>query len=78
MDLQTRKLNIIEYLIGLTDEKTFTVIEDLIIKSKSVKLDTNRPFTKIELIERADKSNRDYVAGKFKDQEQLEIESKNW
>ena len=78
MDLQTRKLNIIEYLIGLKDEKMFRIIEDLIKKSKSDKELPYRPFTEQELIERAKKSNKDYLAGNFTDQEELEIESKKW
>ena len=78
MDLQTRKLNIIEYLIGIKDEKIFSIIEDLIKKSKSYKELTYRPFTQQELIERAKKSNKDYLAGNFTDQDELEVESKNW
>lgn len=78
MDLQTRKLNIIEYLIGIKDEKIFSIIEDLIKKSKSDKELTYRPFTQQELIERAKKSNKDYLAGNFTDQDELEVESKNW
>ena len=78
MDLQTRKLNLIEYLIGLQDENTFEIIEDTINKAKN-KLDQSlKPFTQKELIERAKKSNTDYLAGNFKTQEQLEIELKNW
>lgn len=34
MDLQTRKLNIIKYLIGLQDEKVFNKIETTIIESQ--------------------------------------------
>ena len=78
MDLQTRKLNVIEYLIGLTDESIFKVFEEIVNKSKSTEPKTNRPFTRQDLIERAKKSNNDYLAGNFKDQEQLETESKNW
>lgn len=78
MNLQTRKLNVIEYLIGLTDENIFRVIEDMVNKSKSGERQTYKPFTQQELIKRAKKSNDDYLAGNFKDQEQLEIESKNW
>ena len=78
MDLQTRKLNIIEYLIGIKDEKIFSIIEDLIKKSKSDKELTYRPFTQQELIERAKESNKDYLAGNFTDQDELEVESKNW
>ncbi len=78
MDLQTRKLNLIEYLIGLQDEKSFRIIEETIKKSKKDLDQSLKPFTQEELIERAKKSNSDYLAGKFKIQEQLEIESRNW
>ena len=78
MDLQTRKLNLIEYLIGLQDEKSFRIIEETIKKSKKDLDQSLKPFTQEELIERAKKSNSDYLAGKFKTQEQLEVESRNW
>jgi len=76
MDLQTRKLNIIEYLIGLTDETVFNVIEKIINESKNTSI--NKSFTQQELIERAKKSNQDYHLGNIIDQKQLEAESKNW
>ncbi len=76
MDLQTRKLNVIEYLIRLTDENIFNVIEKIVNESKNKSV--NRRFTQQELIERAVKSNQDYQAGKIKNQSQLEAESKNW
>ncbi len=78
MDLQTRKLNLIEYLIGLQDEKLFKKIEDSI---NNVLQPSDRPlnqFSQQELTERALKSSKDYVEGKFTDQEQLEKESNNW
>lgn len=78
MDLQTRKLNVIEYLIGLKDESVFRIFEKIVDEAKSTEHKTNRPFTRQDLIERAKKSNSDYLAGKFKDQEQLESETKNW
>jgi hypothetical protein len=78
MDLQTRKLDIIEYLIKLKDEKIFNIIEDLIIRSKSGKDIPYRPLTKQEVIERAKKSNEDYLSGKFIEQEKLEVESNKW
>ena len=78
MDLQTRKLDKIGYLIGLQDENTFEIIEDSIKKSKKYLDKSLKPFTQEELIERAKKSNKDYLAGSFKTQEQLEIESRNW
>ena len=78
MDLKTRKLNAIEYLIHLQDEDVFKKIEETIFKSKGVREKTFKPFTEEQLIERARKSSKDYLAGKFKTQEQLEIESQKW
>lgn len=78
MDLQARKLDIIEYLIKLKDEKIFNIIKDLIIRSKSGKDIPYRPLTKQELVERAKKSNEDYLSGKFIEQEKLEVESNKW
>jgi len=78
MDLQTRKLNLIAYLIGLQDEKVFKTIEDSIRKSLNLGGQTLKPFTQEDLIQRAEESNADYFAGNFKTQEQLENESNNW
>ncbi len=78
MDLQTRKLNVIEYLIRLKDENIFGVIEDMINKSRTGEERMYKPFTQQELLKRAKKSNEDYIAGNYIDQEKLEIESENW
>ncbi|MBS4061906.1 MAG: hypothetical protein KG029_16025 [Bacteroidetes bacterium] len=78
MDLQTRKLNLIEYLIGLQDEKIFQRIEDSINKTLQSTNQPLRQFTTQELADRASKSNDDYHLGKFQDQEKLEKESRNW
>lgn len=78
MDLQTRKLNAIEYLIHLQDENEFKKIEETIFKTKNIREKALKPLTKEQLIERANKSNKDYLAGKYKSQEQLEIESQKW
>jgi len=73
MDLKTRKLNIIEYLINLQDEQLFTKIEALIQDNKDIK-----PFTKKEFLERVRESNEDYTAGRVISQEELESQSQNW
>ena len=78
MDLQTRKLNAIEYLIHLQDENEFKKIEETIVKIKNIREKALKPLTKKQLIERANKSNKDYLTGKYKTQEQLEIESQKW
>ena len=78
MDLQTRKLNAIGYLINLQDEKIFAKIEATIDSTKTQKDRKLKPFTNKQLIDRAKQSNQDYLAGRFKSQEQLELESENW
>ena len=78
MDLKTRKLNLIEYLIGLQDEKVFSRIEATILQSKKDRERELKPLSQRQLLERAKKSNKDYTSGKVKTQEELEIESENW
>jgi hypothetical protein len=78
MDLKTRKLNAIEYLIGLQDEKVFSRIEATILQSKKDRERELKPLSQRQLLERAKKSNKDYTSGKVKTQEELEIESENW
>ena len=78
MDLQTRKLNLIEYLIGLKDAEIFKRIESAIYESKNQDTAKFKTFTQKDLVKRAKRSNEDYAAGKVKTQEQLEKESENW
>lgn len=78
MDLQTRKLNAIGYLISLQDETIFSKIESTILKSQSTDRKDLKPFTKKHLLDRAKRSNDDYLGGRFKTQAQLELESNSW
>lgn len=80
MDLQTRKLKAIEYLIGLRDEKIFRKIESTIVEvQKQQAFPRNlKPLSVDQLVDRAIRSEKDYLTGKFKTQEQLEKESDNW
>lgn len=75
MNLQVRKLNAIEYIIGLKDEKVFSKIELAILESQHGEL---KPFTQKQILDRAKRANKDYLTGNFKTQEQLETESENW
>ena len=72
MDLQTRKLNTIGYLINLQDEKVFSKIEATIDSIKNQKDRSLKPFTEKQLIDRVKRSNQDHLSGRFKSQEQLE------
>lgn len=76
MDLKTRKLKAIEYLIGLRDEKILREIESTILevqKQQTIRRGA-KPLTAEQLVERANRSSEDYLSGKFKTQEQLEEE----
>jgi hypothetical protein len=78
MNIQTRKLNAIEYLIHLQDEEVLNKIEEEIQKNIAINRRIVKPFSENELLQRAIKSNEDYLSGNFKSQEQLEIESTKW
>ncbi|MBU3927999.1 MAG: hypothetical protein KKB74_09345 [Bacteroidetes bacterium] len=78
MDLKTRKEHLIEYLLGLQDETIFERIEDSINKTRQATTKSLRQLSSQEIINRAKKSNEDYLSGKIIDQEQLEKESSNW
>ena len=78
MDLQTRKLNLIEYFVRVADEKIITIFEEIIIELKSDNSRKLKPFTQKELLDRARKSNQDYLEGNYKSQEIVELESQSW
>ncbi len=72
MKLQARKLELIEHLLQIKDENIINQIEYLVDQS------TLEPFSQEELISRANQSNLDYEAGKFKTKKQLEKNSSHW
>lgn len=71
-------MNLIEFLLGVQDEKVFTKIESTIHKSiKSIK-PNDFVFTKQDLLDRADFSNKQIKKGHTLTQKELELQSKNW
>jgi len=74
-DIQARKLNIIDSLIKINDNKVFSQIETIIEKSETSEF---KKFTKKQLIERAHKSNTDIEKGHIVSQSKLKLMSKNW
>ena len=63
-NLQLRKMNLIEYLLGIQDEKIFAKVEATIHKSfKSVK-PNDIVFTKEDIIDLIDGEYRKYLASK--------------
>ena len=76
--LQLRKISLIEYLLGIQDEKVFAIVESNIHKSiKSIK-PSDIIFSKDELVERAEFSNKQIKKGHVLNQKDLEEQSKNW
>jgi hypothetical protein len=79
MDIQTRKLNIIAYLAQLQDETLIQKIEKYIINS-SEKINSagQKPMTIQELLDRIEKSEKDYEQGRVISQDELENLSATW
>ena len=75
MDIKTKKLNLIEYLINTQDEKIIDEIETTITVKTNYKFDVLR---KEDILKRAKNSNKDIINGKISNQEQLQKESLNW
>ena len=78
MSLQLRKMNLIEYLLGVQDEKVFDKIESTIQKSIKTVKPGDIIFTKSDLIDRAEFSNKQIKKGHALTQKELEQQSKNW
>ena len=79
MDLQTRKLNLITYLAQIQDENFLENIENFIFtKIGKSKKDDFKPFSIEELLNRIEKSEKNYADGNYKTQDDLEKISANW
>ena len=78
MNLESRKYDVIRYLINLQDENLFLKIESAIAKVKKGEQDNPKRFTRQQLIDRAEQSNKDNLAGRVKTQQEIELESEDW
>jgi hypothetical protein len=79
MDIQTRKLNIIAYLAQLQDETLIQKIEKYIINnSEKISSADKKPMTIQELLDRIEKSEKDYEQGRVISQDELENLSATW
>ena len=76
--LQLRKISLIEYLLGIQDEKIFDKVESTIHKSLKSVSPSDIVFSKEEIIERAEFSNKQIKKGHVLSQKELEVQSKNW
>ena len=78
MNLETRKYDVIRYLVNLQDESLFLKIESAIAQARRGEQDEPKRLTRQQLIDRAELSNKDYLAGRVKTQQELELESEDW
>lgn len=76
--LQLRKISLIEYLLGIQDEKVFDKVESNIHKSIKSHKPSDIVFSKDEITERAEFSNKQIKKGHVLNQKDLEAQSKNW
>lgn len=76
LNIQDRKLNIIEQLIILNDEEIFNKVEALI--NSSIKKPPLKKLTKEELENRARISNKNIEEGEVFSQEDVEKTAQNW
>lgn len=77
-NLQLRKMSLIEYLLGVQDENVFAKIESTIHKTIKTVKPNDIVFTKHDIIERAEFSNKQIRKGHVMTQKELENQSKNW
>ncbi len=75
MNIQARKLTLVETLIHLNDESLISKIEKLVNSKKSVELS---PMSLEEFYSRIDKSEEAIKKGQVISQNDLEKQSKNW
>ncbi len=70
MDIQSRKLDLIKSLISIDDEESIVFLEAY-LKSKPY------PFSKEELLSRAELASENILSGKYQSQDDLEKESES-
>ena len=75
-NIQEKKLNVIEQLIIINDEKVIKKVEDVI--NKSLQRPKLKRFTKQQLVKRAKLSNKDIESGNYISQNEVEKLSRKW
>lgn len=76
MNLQTRKLNLIEFLAKTENSNLLKAIEDIIQNASTIS--SSEKMSREELRMRIAKSEHDLSSGHFKSQDDLEQLAKNW
>lgn len=79
MDIQTKKLSLIEQLAMITDESIITRIEKLIQIERRRKYESDlKPMSLKEFYTMIEESEEDIRAGRVISQQDLEKESEQW
>ena len=79
MNLEARKLTIIEKFIQIQNDDIITQVENILAKiKKTQEKDFLKPFTKDELKNRIEKSMNDSKNGNLTSNEDLKNEIKEW
>ncbi|HTA28428.1 MAG TPA: hypothetical protein VK809_11600 [Bacteroidia bacterium] len=79
MNIQAKKLNLIEKLISLSDTTTINKIDKLLNKTVVSAYEAKqKPMTGSEYKSRLDKAEKDLKHGRVISQDELEKESENW
>jgi len=79
MDLQTKKLTLIERLIWLSDTTTISKIDKLLNKTIKEKYEAKlKPMTDAQYKARLDKAEYDFKKGNVTAQSDMEKEIQNW
>ena len=68
MDLQARKLEFIKEFLKVNSEETLSKLEALL---KEKELELENPYSKNELMERVNRSEMDFKAGRFKTTDEI-------
>lgn len=70
MDIQTRKIEVVQAFLKLQSEEMVSQFENLLKKAKKSEKEL-KPFTKDELNERISKSEKDFENNRFKSTSEL-------
>ena len=78
MNLEARKIMLIDNFMNLQNDKIITQLENILAKVKSKKNDDFEPMSKDELNRRIDKAENDSINERLTESDDLKKEMKEW
>jgi len=76
-NISVTKLDLINYLVNLNDETILNELAAIMFKHKNLTFSGNN-LSEEDIVDRALQSNKDYEAGNYITQKQLESDSEKW